>query len=361
MSDALDRIAEVVLRRAASALQPAQHPALRSAIVRALPNGDAAALLAVANPVEGPRAIATLIDEVTIKETFFFRDRQQLDTFRGERSNVRKQRAHRRSASGALPVRPARRRTHSHSSRVRHSPASPPRRPPTGSKPHAPGGIASARCAPSAEARVLRRRRPAPEHRHLRSAQPRHGQHAAARRDGFRPDRLPECAHLLRRRDRRPGDRRASEHPAPGGHADPGIGDVLCGTARRLVKLKSIPARSSPHHPPRFLSANRSGSRERTGARSRSTPRAAFCKRSSTRKRRGVRRSRVVAARPISTPRSASLPSHSARSRGDRRPEPRAAPTSSSRSTRRTARPPCSMQVDLLDVATACRARLATL
>lgn len=81
MSDALDRIAEVVLRESGIRVQPAQHPALRSAIVRALPNGDAAALLAlVANPVEGPRAIATLIDEVTIKETFFFRDRQQLDT-----------------------------------------------------------------------------------------------------------------------------------------------------------------------------------------------------------------------------------------------------------------------------------------
>ena len=81
MSDALDRVAEVVFRESGIRVQPAQHPALRSAIVRALPNGDAAAFLAlVANPVEGPRAIATLIDEVTIKETFFFRDRQQLDT-----------------------------------------------------------------------------------------------------------------------------------------------------------------------------------------------------------------------------------------------------------------------------------------
>jgi chemotaxis protein methyltransferase CheR len=81
MSEALDLVAELVLRESGIRVQPAQHPALRSAIVRALPNGDAAALLAlVANPVEGPRAIATLIDEVTVKETFFYRDRQQLDT-----------------------------------------------------------------------------------------------------------------------------------------------------------------------------------------------------------------------------------------------------------------------------------------
>jgi chemotaxis protein methyltransferase CheR len=81
MSEALDLVAELVLRESGIRVQPAQHPALRSAIVRALPNGDAAALLAlVANPVEGPRVIATLIDEVTVKETFFYRDRQQLDT-----------------------------------------------------------------------------------------------------------------------------------------------------------------------------------------------------------------------------------------------------------------------------------------
>jgi chemotaxis protein methyltransferase CheR len=81
MSDALDRVAELVLQETGIRVQPAQHPALRSAVARALPNGDAAALLEMAvDAVEGPRAIATLIDEVTIKETFFFRDRQQLDT-----------------------------------------------------------------------------------------------------------------------------------------------------------------------------------------------------------------------------------------------------------------------------------------
>ena len=81
MSEALDLVAELVLRESGIRVQPAQHPALRSAIARALPNDDAAAFLVVAaNPVDGPRAIATLIDEVTVKETFFYRDRQQLDT-----------------------------------------------------------------------------------------------------------------------------------------------------------------------------------------------------------------------------------------------------------------------------------------
>ena len=81
MSSALDLVAELVFRESGIRVQPAQHPALRSAIVRALPNGDAAAFLDLAaSPVDGPRAIATLIDEVTIKETFFYRDRQQLDT-----------------------------------------------------------------------------------------------------------------------------------------------------------------------------------------------------------------------------------------------------------------------------------------
>jgi len=81
VSEALDLVAGLVLRESGIRVQPAQHPALRSAIVRALPNGDPAAFLHLAaNPVDGPRAIATLIDEVTIKETFFYRDRQQLDT-----------------------------------------------------------------------------------------------------------------------------------------------------------------------------------------------------------------------------------------------------------------------------------------
>lgn len=80
MSDILDLVAELVLRESGIRVQPVQYPALRSAIARALPNGDPAAFLRIADdPVEGRGAIATLIDEVTVKETFFLRDRAQLD------------------------------------------------------------------------------------------------------------------------------------------------------------------------------------------------------------------------------------------------------------------------------------------
>ena len=44
MSDALDLVADLVLRESGIRVQPVQHPALRSAIARALPNGDAASL-----------------------------------------------------------------------------------------------------------------------------------------------------------------------------------------------------------------------------------------------------------------------------------------------------------------------------
>jgi chemotaxis protein methyltransferase CheR len=80
MSDALHLVAELVLRESGIRLQPIQYPALRSAISRALPNGDAATFMQVAdNGVEGRRSIARLIDEITVKETSFFRDRRQLD------------------------------------------------------------------------------------------------------------------------------------------------------------------------------------------------------------------------------------------------------------------------------------------
>ena len=41
MSDGLDLVAELVLRESGIRLQAIQHPALRSAIARALPDGDA--------------------------------------------------------------------------------------------------------------------------------------------------------------------------------------------------------------------------------------------------------------------------------------------------------------------------------
>lgn len=80
MSDVLHLVAELVLRESGIRLQPMQYPALRSAIARALPHGDAATFIEVADDgVEGRRSIARLIDEITVKETSFFRDRGQLD------------------------------------------------------------------------------------------------------------------------------------------------------------------------------------------------------------------------------------------------------------------------------------------
>jgi chemotaxis protein methyltransferase CheR len=79
MTDALDLVAELVYRESGIRV-PLQDQALRSAIARALPDGDPAAFLHVAgNPIEGRRAIERLIDELTVKETFFLRDRRQLD------------------------------------------------------------------------------------------------------------------------------------------------------------------------------------------------------------------------------------------------------------------------------------------
>jgi chemotaxis methyl-accepting protein methylase len=80
MSDPIDLVAELVRRETGIRVKPAQFPALRSAIARAVPNGDPAEFLRIAAvPVEGLLATKNLIDEVTIKETFFYRDRAQLD------------------------------------------------------------------------------------------------------------------------------------------------------------------------------------------------------------------------------------------------------------------------------------------
>jgi chemotaxis protein methyltransferase CheR len=80
MNGSLDRVAKLVLQESGIHVQPNQEPALRSALARVLPSGDPVAFMRLAaDPVEGRRAIARLIDEVTVKETTFFRDRQQLD------------------------------------------------------------------------------------------------------------------------------------------------------------------------------------------------------------------------------------------------------------------------------------------
>jgi chemotaxis protein methyltransferase CheR len=75
----LDAIADVVRAAAGLRLDQGGHHALRAAIARAWPGVPHAEVLRSAlDPGTGSSTIARLIDEVTIKETSFLRDRRQL-------------------------------------------------------------------------------------------------------------------------------------------------------------------------------------------------------------------------------------------------------------------------------------------
>jgi chemotaxis protein methyltransferase CheR len=80
MKNALGQIAELVEREIGMALTGSQETALRAALGRAAPGLDHRAFLRGAvDPFEGRALVQRLIDEVTIKETTFLRDRRQLD------------------------------------------------------------------------------------------------------------------------------------------------------------------------------------------------------------------------------------------------------------------------------------------
>jgi chemotaxis protein methyltransferase CheR len=83
VTDPLAGIGELVQRATGIAARPAREAALRAAVRRAAPGLDPATVLArVSDPARGGELLDRLIDEVTTRETTFSRDRQQLDTIR---------------------------------------------------------------------------------------------------------------------------------------------------------------------------------------------------------------------------------------------------------------------------------------
>jgi chemotaxis protein methyltransferase CheR len=80
VSKALNRIAELVWQEAGIVIGKPQLPALAAAIGRAAPGLDAERFLAeVAGRVGAARALARLIDEVTVQETYFLREPRELN------------------------------------------------------------------------------------------------------------------------------------------------------------------------------------------------------------------------------------------------------------------------------------------
>src|SRR5581483_8222947 len=81
LSASLARLAEVVQEATGIRIEERQHPALLAALRRARPDADPASFLRlIQDPVAGESALAQFVDEVTVKETFFLRDRWQLDS-----------------------------------------------------------------------------------------------------------------------------------------------------------------------------------------------------------------------------------------------------------------------------------------
>ena len=81
MNEALDELAALIQRASGLRLEQSRQPALRAALARAWPGiAPAEVLRRAVDPVTGHAIVATLIDEVTIKETSFLRDRRQLES-----------------------------------------------------------------------------------------------------------------------------------------------------------------------------------------------------------------------------------------------------------------------------------------
>jgi chemotaxis protein methyltransferase CheR len=79
MTETLAEIAELVHRASGIVVRPHQYAALAASVARVGPEGDADAFLRrAADPVGGPVHVARLLDEVTVKETFFLRELEGL-------------------------------------------------------------------------------------------------------------------------------------------------------------------------------------------------------------------------------------------------------------------------------------------
>jgi chemotaxis protein methyltransferase CheR len=80
MTNALDEVAVILRRETGIRIDRSQHSSLRAALARATPGGDATGFLRAAeDPVRGRETIGRLVDAVTIKETYFLREPRQLD------------------------------------------------------------------------------------------------------------------------------------------------------------------------------------------------------------------------------------------------------------------------------------------
>jgi chemotaxis protein methyltransferase CheR len=101
MTQALAEVAELVRQETGIVLPAAQVGALRAAVNRVAPGLDAAGFLReAADPVHGRALVGRLIDEATIQETTFARDRGQFDTI-AWRGMLQRARAH---GSGTIRV-----------------------------------------------------------------------------------------------------------------------------------------------------------------------------------------------------------------------------------------------------------------
>ncbi len=79
MKGTLGQVARLVSQETGIALPAAREDALRTALRRAAPGADPAGFLrAVADPAQGAQLLGRLIDQVTVQETFFARDVAQL-------------------------------------------------------------------------------------------------------------------------------------------------------------------------------------------------------------------------------------------------------------------------------------------